>query len=123
MPPGCDYKKVIALLHEQAGKNKFVLNPGKTRYISLKKPFRFCKAKYFLTESGHVVRRANKNSMPRNRKKLKSLYKKLRAGKIGIENILASLNGMVAYLENYDEHKNILRLRRKDNVLRYAEKI
>ena len=123
VPPGCDYKKVIALLHEQAGKNKFVLNPGKTRYISLKKPFRFCKAKYFLTESGHVVKRANKNSMPRNRKKLKSLYKKLRAGKIGIENILASLNGMVAYLENYDEHKNILRLRRKENVLRYAEKI
>jgi len=33
-------------------------------------------------------------------------------GKMGYMDLWASMNGMLAYLEQFDEHRNILRLRR-----------
>ena len=98
--PDCDSHKVLKILHEQAARSKFNLNADKTRYVPLVKPFRYCKTKYIVTESGHIVRRANKTAVPRDRRKIKALYRKVNAGE------------MSAYLQGYDEHKNILKLRR-----------
>ena len=69
-------------------------------------------AKYFVTESGHVVKRANKSAVPRDRRKIKALYRKVTAGDMTWEDVWTSVNGMLAYLEQYDEHNNILKLRR-----------
>ena len=112
IPPDSDYKKILATLYSQAERSRFKLNADKTRYISLNKPFRYCKTKYFVTESGKVVRRANKTAVPRDRKKIKALYRKVTAGLMTWEDVWASVNGMIAYLESYNEHKNILKLRR-----------
>ena len=112
VPPEVDYREVLDTLREQARLNKFNLNNDKTRYVPLTKPFRYCKAKYILTESGKVVRRANRKAMPRDRQKLKSLHRKWLAGEIDLEAVWASVNGMLAYLATYNEHKNILKLRR-----------
>ena len=108
----CDSRKVLKILHEQAVRNKFKLNQDKTRYIPLTKPFRYCKTKYIITDSGHIVRRANKTAVPRDRHKIKALYKKVGTNKMSWEDVWTSVNGMLAYLQGYDEHKNILKLRR-----------
>lgn len=112
VPPKRNCREILLAMFSQAEKNKFTFNPDKTNYIHLDRPFRYCKTKYFLTESGRVVKRANKTAVPRDRRKIKSLYRKVVAGKISYEDVWTSVNGMIAYLENYDEHKNILKLRR-----------
>ena len=112
IPPDCDYKSILAALHIQAERSKFTLNADKTRYVPITKPFRYCKTKYFVTESGHIVRRANKTAVPRDRRKIKALYRKVNAGEMSWEDVWTSVNGMLAYLQGYDEHKNILKLRR-----------
>ena len=61
VPPNRNCREILSAMFAQAEKNKFTFNPDKTRYIHLDRPFRYCKTKYFLTESGHVVMRANRN--------------------------------------------------------------
>ena len=112
VPPDMDYRKIIAVMKEQAERCGITLNDAKTRYIPLTKPFRFCKAKYILTETGKVIIRASKTSMPRARRKIKALYEKYRRGEVSLNDIWMSINGSLAYLEQYNEHNNILKLRR-----------
>ena len=112
IPLDCDYRNILSTLYLQAARNKFTLNSDKTRYVSITKPFRYCKTKYIVTESGRVVTRANKTAVPRDRRKIKALYKKVMAGEMTWEDVWTSINGMLAYLEGYDEHNNVLKLRR-----------
>ena len=112
LPPKTDYREVLKILRAQAKRCKFNFTDSKTRYVPLTKPFRYCKTKYILTESGKIVTRANKKAIPRDRRKIKSLHEKWRAGKIDLETVWASINGMFAYLDNYNEHNNVLKLRR-----------
>ena len=110
--PYSDYDGLLKILHRQAAQSKFKLNQDKTRYVPLTKPFRYCKTKYIVTESGHIVRRANKTAVPRDRRKIKALHRKVLAGEMRWEDVWTSVNGMLAYLKGYDEHNNILKLRR-----------
>ena len=112
VPPGVDYKEVIKVLKEQAKKNCLTLHPDKTRYVPLTHPFRFCKIKYILTETGKVIKRANQKTMGRDRKKIKALHKKIQNNEMSYEDLWTSVNGMMAYLNNYTEHEHILQLRR-----------
>lgn len=112
VPPDVKPETVMDALYRQAEKDYFTPHPDKTRYVPLTKPFRYCKAKYVLTDTGKVVVRANRNAMPRDRKKLKALKGKMDRGEVSLADVWTSMNGMTAYLETYDEHKNVLRLRR-----------
>ena len=109
LSPNRDYREVLKILPEKAS---FELNRDKTRYIPLTKIFRYCKTKYILTESGKVIRRANRTAVSRDRRKIKALYRKVTACEISFEDVWTSVNGMLAYLEQYHEHKNVLKLRR-----------
>lgn len=112
VPPDKDYKQILAIFKEQAKQNHIMINDSKTRYVPLTKPFRYCKAKYILTETGKIIVRANKFTMPRNRRKIKFLYNMWKNGKISLEDVRLSINGMLAYLAKYSEHNHTLELRR-----------
>lgn len=112
VPPGSDYRKIMTVMEEQASKCGIRLNRSKTRYIPLHKSFRFCKAKYTLTESGKIVVRACRGTKTRDRRKLLVFSEKLKRGEIGWPDLWASINGMMAYLERYHEHNTVLELRR-----------
>jgi len=111
VPPDRDSREVLSILRTQATRSGFTLNPDKTRFVPFRKPFRYCKTKFILTESGKVVKRANSKAVSRDRKKIKALHHKVLAGKMTWEDVWTSMNGMIAYLKCYDEHKNILWLR------------
>lgn len=112
VPPNMDWKNVLSKMKEQAEKCGVILNPDKTRYIPLTKPFRYCKAKYILTETGKVITRANRTAASRDKKKLQAFKRKLDKGEISKEDLWTAVNGMLAYLKSYYEHKTILSLRR-----------
>ena len=112
VPPDRDYRDVLTIMRQQAARCGFRLNPCKTRYVPLTKPFRYCKAKYILTETGKVVVRANRKAVPRDRKKLRAFRKLVSAGMLCWEDLWTSVNGMLAYLKGYNEHGRVLELRR-----------
>ena len=112
VPPDRDYHGILAEMRRQAALCRFTLNPSKTRYVPLTKPFRYCKTKYILTETGRVIVRANKKTLPRDRKKFVALHKKVMRGEMTWDDLWTSVNGMLAYLEGYDEHNHVLELRR-----------
>lgn len=76
------------------------------------RPFRYCKAKYILTESGRVVVNANKDAIRRDRRKVKAFHQKIQGGEMTYMDLWTSMNGMLSYLGQYDDHGKVLRLRR-----------
>ena len=112
VPPGTNHKEVLDIMLAQAERCMFSFNESKTKYILMKKPFRYCKAKFIITDSGRIIMRANKDSVPRDRRKLRAFKHKVDAGKMTYEDLRVSVNGMMAYLSHYNEHNAVLELRR-----------
>ena len=112
VPPDRDPQAILEAVKRKAAECGITVSRRKTQIIPLYRPFRFCKAKYYLTETGHVVTRASKQAMPRDRRKIKAFRGKVDRGEMTLEDLWTSVNGMLAYLEGYDEHKHVLELRR-----------
>lgn len=112
IPPNRDEKEIMRLIVKKAESLKLTVSKSKSRILPLTKPFRYCKAKYTLTGSGKVVVAANRETMKRDRRKIKAFYQKIRDGKMSYEDLWTSTNGMLAYLEQYNDHKRVLRLKR-----------
>lgn len=88
------------------------VNRRKCKVIPLTKPFRFCKAKFTLTETGRVKVNGNRDGMKRARRKIKLFHLEYVAGRRTLENISQSVQSQYAYYENYDDHGRILHLNR-----------
>ena len=80
--------------------------------VPLTKPFRYCKAKFILTETGRVVMNGNRDGVKRARRKIKAFRTKIQNGEMSYDDLWTSVNGMLAYFESYDDHNRVLRLRR-----------
>lgn len=112
VPPGIDPKKVMHLIVDMAESMKLTVNKSKSRIVPLTKSFRYCKAKYTLTETGKVIINGNRDGVKRARRKIKAFHKKIAEGEMSYEDLWTSVNGMLAYFEAYNDHKRVLRLRR-----------
>jgi len=88
------------------------VNRAKCKIIPLTKPWRFCKAKFTLTETGAVKMNGAKASMKRARRKLKAFHKKVVAGEMTLADVDTFMQSQIAYFENYDDHGRVLKLRR-----------
>ena len=113
IPPNIDYREVLKSLREKAQESGFVLSTDKTRYVPLTHSFRFCKIKYILTESGKVVTRACEKAERRDRIKIYMFKNKIKEKEVNYMDLWTSINGMMAYMNTYNEHKAVLRLRRQ----------
>jgi len=112
VPPGVDPKEVMRLIVEMAESLKLTISKSKSRIVPLTKSFRYCKAKYTLTETGKVVVNGNRDGVKRARRKIKAFHKKIAEGGMSYEDLWTSVNGMLAYFGCYNDHKRVLRLRR-----------
>lgn len=93
------------------------VNKRKCKVIPLTKPFRFCKAKFTLTETGAVKINGNRDGMKRARRKLKMFYRELAEGKRTVADIMEYMQSQCAYYKNYNDHGRILRLRRLNHAM------
>lgn len=112
VPPDRDAKEIMNLITEKAENLELTISQSKSRIVSLTKPFRYCKAKYRLTETGKVIVNGNRDSVKQARKKIKAFHRKIQNGEMSYEDVWTSVNGILAYFECYDDHKRVLRLRR-----------
>lgn len=112
VPPDRDPKEIMRLVVAKAESLRLTISPSKSRIVPLTKPFRYCKAKYLLTETGRVIMCGNRDGMKRARRKIKAFYFKIQNGEMTYEDLWTSVNGIFAYFEGYNDHNRILRLRR-----------
>lgn len=88
------------------------VNRSKCRVVNLDKPFRFCKAKFQLTETGAVRVHGCRDGMKRARRKLKAFRPMVAAGKMSVKQVAEWLQSQIAYYEKFNDHGRVLRLRR-----------
>ena len=112
VPPDKNAKTILNLFIKKASSLGLTVNLNKTRIVKLTKPFKFCKAKFFLTETGRVVVNGSRDSMKRARKKIKSFKSKIEDKTMSYEDLWTAMNSMDAYFKNYNDHNRILKLRR-----------
>lgn len=112
VPPDRDPKEIMRLIVAKAESLRLTISRSKTRIIPLTKPFKYCKAKYTLTETGKVIVNGNRDGIKRARRKIKAFYHKIQNGEMSYEDLWTSVNGILAYFRSYNDHGRILRLRR-----------
>lgn len=112
VPPDVDAKHILELIISKAESLKLTVSRSKTRIEPLSKPFKYCKLKYTLTESGAVVVNGCSGSIKRARRKFKAFRRMVDDGTMTYEDLWSSVNGIIAYFEKYDDHKRVLKLRR-----------
>lgn len=112
VPPGQDPKEIMSLVVAKATSLKLTVSVAKSKIISLTKPFKYCKAKFTLTESGRVIMCGNRGGVKRARRKIKAFHGKIERGEMTYEDLWTSVNGILAYFGGYNDHRRILKLRR-----------
>ena len=88
-----------------------ILNPRKTQIIPLRK-FTFLKVRYELTDSGKVLMRPCRDSITRQRRKLRSFREKVDHGEMSLEDIRCSYESMRGYIAKLNCKKTIDRMDR-----------
>ena len=63
------------------------VNKRKCQIIPLTKPFRFCKARFTLTETGKIKINGSRDGVKRARRKLKLFHQEFKAGKRDFKDI------------------------------------
>lgn len=76
------------------------VNKKKTRKVALKHGFTFLKTQFRLTETGKVIMRPCRQSITRERRKLKKLKKKLDEGRITFEEVRQQYQSWKGYMKH-----------------------
>lgn len=82
------------------------LNPKKTQIIPLRR-FTFLKVRYELTENGKVIMKPCRESVTRQRRKLKAFRKKVDAGDMTIEDVRCSYESWRGYNAHLNGYKSM----------------
>lgn len=88
------------------------INRNKCHVVGMDKPFRFCKVKFIVTETGRVITHGCRDGMKRARRKLKAFKPQVDAGEKTVQEVAEWLQCQIAYYENFNDHGRVLRLRR-----------
>jgi len=79
-----------------------VLNEKKTQIVKLSHGFTWLKIRFFITETGKVVRKIYKRSVTRMRRKLKKLHKKYQCGKMAFEDVYTTWQSWRSYAARFN---------------------
>lgn len=88
------------------------VNRNKCHIVPLTKPFRFCKCKFYLTETGRVITHGSRDGMKAARRKIHLYKRKVDAGEMTVQQAEEQLQGHIAYYKNFDDHGRVKHLRR-----------
>ena len=86
------------------------LNEKKTRIVKLSRGFTFLKTQFFLTETGKVVKKICRDSVTRERRKLKKFAKWVNAGKMAFSRVEQQYSSWRGYAGKKDAHETIRRM-------------
>jgi len=105
-------KEAAEIIIAKAESLGFSVNRHKCHVIPLHKPFRFCKVKFQLTETGAVKTHGCRDGMKRARRKMKLFRGKVEAGTMTTQQVWQWLQSQLSYYKNFNDHGRVLRLMR-----------
>ena len=131
IPPKLNPKDILNKFKAKALENKLVINDRKTKIIKFGQPFRFCKSKYCVTETGKIIVHGGRDAIKRACGKLQKLQAKFQRGEVSVLDIWAIVQACRNYYSKSNDYGRLLRLRRKAfelyggnlNGVHYAYKI
>lgn len=80
-------RRFAKAFEEKCKEFKIVLNKKKCQIISLSRPFKFLKTRFFMTETGKIVKRINQKSVTKERHKLKHFKLLIQNGSMTFEEV------------------------------------
>lgn len=89
------------------------INPKKTHIVKLSHGFTFLKTKYYLTDTGKIVKRLSRSNITRQRQKLKKFRKLVDEGKMtmaDVENQYKSWMGMAKNYDSFHTRQSMMKL-------------
>ena len=88
------------------------VNRRKCKVIPLTKPFRICKVRFTLTETGKVKLNGSRDGVKRARRKLRLFHREFTEGKRTLAEVESYMDCQTAYYKNFNDDGRLLRLRR-----------
>lgn len=74
-----------------------VVNQRKTKIVKIRRGFKYLKARHYLTETGAVKRKLSRDSITRQRRRLKKFAKMVEAGEMTIEDAKTAYGSWKGY--------------------------
>lgn len=96
-------KEIKALCSELG----IVLNPKKTQIVKISHGFTWLKCRFIVTDSCKVIKKICKNSVTRERRKIKKLSAMQQKGIVSIEDVTASYQSWRGYASHFDAYRTI----------------
>lgn len=95
------------LLFAEFAKVGIIPNPKKTQIVKLRRGFTFLKTQFFLTDSGRVIEKPCRDSIIRERRKLKAFRRFLNAGEMALDKVACSYMSWRGSVKGKDSHLSI----------------
>ena len=99
--------KVRELLYKWAAELKININPKKIKILKLSQSFIFLKKRFFLTNTGRVVIRLNRDNIYKHKRKIKKLLGLVNQGKLALEDVKAAHSSWMGQASKFHNYKAI----------------
>ena len=100
-------KEILELIKIESAKYGLSLNENKTNIVRIDKGFNFLKKKIILNPNGSILVKLSKQSITRERRKLKKLQKKYKNGKMPLEHIENSYKSWRGFALRYNSYNSV----------------
>lgn len=102
----------LQVIREICNELGVVLNEKKTQIVKLSHGFTYLKARFFLTDSGKIIKKIYKKSVTRQRRKMKKLRKYVDAGKVTQADVWCAFQSWRAYAYHFNAYHTIQNMQR-----------
>lgn len=103
-------KEILSILKEKYNAIGVTINDKKTHIISLRHGFTFLKTRFLITETGKIIKKPCRDSITRERRKLKKQAKLYEAGVLTLDEILQSYNSWRGSMVHRNARKTIFNM-------------
>lgn len=111
VPPYMNPYEVLSKFIAKAKDCGIHINKNKTHIVKFGKPFRYCKTKYQITETGRIIRHGSRKTAYRAMQKLKKLKPKIDDCEISYMDLWAVVQSFYNYFRRHEDHGRLLRFK------------
>lgn len=94
-----------------------IINEKKTRIVDLKHGFTFLKTRFYITETGRIIKKPCRESITRERRKLKKQARLVEAGVLSFDDVRTSYASWRGSMEHRDAYRTLQSMDRLFNRL------
>lgn len=110
-------KQMVKIFEEKCSELNIIMNKKKCRIIKLTQQFSYLKIRFFITETGKIIKRLSKIGIKKERKRLRKFFKYLKEGRMNFKQIYLNFHSWLCSRRNgYSYHIKL-------NMINYYNKL